>query len=97
MFRPASGRGLIQLRVDLGSWAYRWHLKARAWLSHQAGAGGERWGARVELWGILHSKVEKGRKGLRNNRREGRAWSPGRDMLGVGGWRGGGQGREGAW
>ena len=31
-------------------------------------------------------QVEKGHKGLRSNRREGRAWIPGRDMLGrVGG------------
>ena len=47
----------------------------------------------VELWGAPHSKVDKGRKGLRSNRREGRAWGPGRDMLG-GAWgrarRGGG-------
>ena len=47
--------------------------------------GGCQWremGCKVELWGTPHSKVEKGRKGLRNNPREGRAWSPGRDMLG---------------
>ena len=45
-------------------------------------------GCKGRAVGTLHSKVEKGCKGLRNNRREGRAWSPGRDMLGGGAWGG---------
>lgn len=41
-------------------------------------------GFKVELAGRPAAQVEKGHKGLRSNRREGGAWSPGRDMLG--GW-----------
>ena len=65
--------------------------------------GGCRWremGCKGRAVGTLHSKGEKGCKGLRNNRREGRAWSPGRDMLGgvVGeGKEGRGLGNMGSW